>query len=325
MTMKTVFFALFSLLFLFLTHVVAVDQIPLSMRADQKDGFTRIVFESTDQALIEQARVFTSYSLIKLSFPRDFLFKVMKKPESIEVTKKGRSLYFTIENLEKVNVVRLSSPSRLVIDAFLRGHKKPYTIKDKKPKDIKIRTYYFALDAGHGGHDFGISGNNYKESTITLSMVKALAIQINKKKKKVLYTRKGDTYLSIDERISVINSHPPELFLSFHLSRANYIALYTSNLSPDTITKEILYNTMYGQLKHRSESKALARALGDALQREFNLEVFHRELPLPLLSSVNAPAVMVELPGVDFIPYNSATVTRLTRTIVRGISAYEQR
>lgn len=78
------------------------------------------------------------------------------------------------------------------------------------------------LDAGHGGHDPGAMGDIMREKDINLSITLDLGtiIEQNFKDVKVVYTRKTDKYLTLQERADVVNNHHADLFICIHTNAA---------------------------------------------------------------------------------------------------------
>jgi N-acetylmuramoyl-L-alanine amidase len=74
------------------------------------------------------------------------------------------------------------------------------------------------LDAGHGGHDPGAMGSNMREKDINLAVTLDLGalLEQNFKDVKVVYTRKTDRYLTLQERADVVNDHHADLFICVH-------------------------------------------------------------------------------------------------------------
>ncbi len=74
------------------------------------------------------------------------------------------------------------------------------------------------IDAGHGGHDPGTSGKNLKEKDVALKIALKLGAYIEKNLTdvKVIYTRKTDRYLSLDERAEIANRNKADLFICIH-------------------------------------------------------------------------------------------------------------
>ncbi len=79
------------------------------------------------------------------------------------------------------------------------------------------KPFVVVLDAGHGGHDTGNTGNGYKESEIALNIVLKVGQEIEKMPNvKVIYTRKTDVFLPLRERAAIANKNDADLFVSVH-------------------------------------------------------------------------------------------------------------
>ena len=74
------------------------------------------------------------------------------------------------------------------------------------------------IDAGHGGHDHGCSGKGSKEKTIALNISLKLGKLIETKDKdvKVIYTRKTDKFVTLDNRAKIANTKNADLFICIH-------------------------------------------------------------------------------------------------------------
>src|SRR5262249_3525883 len=86
------------------------------------------------------------------------------------------------------------------------------TIGEKKDK------YIVVLDAGHGDQDPGaLAVNGRTEKEFTLDIVKKLGALLEKMPKiQVLYTRKDDTFIELNDRVDFANNYGADLFLSIH-------------------------------------------------------------------------------------------------------------
>ena len=84
------------------------------------------------------------------------------------------------------------------------------------------------IDAGHGGHDPGAMGSISREKDINLALVLELGaiIEDNYKDVKVVYTRKTDVYLTLQERADVVNNHHADLFICIHTNSAQSGSAY---------------------------------------------------------------------------------------------------
>ena len=84
------------------------------------------------------------------------------------------------------------------------------------------------LDAGHGGHDPGAMGAFSREKDINLAIELYLGglIEQNFKDVKVVYTRKTDKYLTLQERADVVNDHHADLFICVHTNSSTSPAAF---------------------------------------------------------------------------------------------------
>ena len=74
------------------------------------------------------------------------------------------------------------------------------------------------IDAGHGGHDDGCSGKGSKEKTIALNIALKLGklIETGNKDVTVVYTRKTDKFVTLDNRAKIANTKKADLFICIH-------------------------------------------------------------------------------------------------------------
>lgn len=74
------------------------------------------------------------------------------------------------------------------------------------------------IDAGHGGKDSGTRGKKALEKDIALKIALKVGsyIEQNIPGVKVIYTRKNDTYVALDERANIANRNKADLFICIH-------------------------------------------------------------------------------------------------------------
>lgn len=74
------------------------------------------------------------------------------------------------------------------------------------------------IDAGHGGKDRGTMGVFLKEKDVALKIALKVGNYIEKNLPgvKVVYTRKDDRYLALDERAAIANKIKADLFICIH-------------------------------------------------------------------------------------------------------------
>ena len=90
------------------------------------------------------------------------------------------------------------------------------TAADSDPTRYHLRTV--VLDAGHGGKDIGCNGADAHEADVALAIIKDLGRQIseNMPNVRVIYTRKTDVFIELDERAAIANRNHADLFISVH-------------------------------------------------------------------------------------------------------------
>jgi len=105
---------------------------------------------------------------------------------------------------------------RLVVDLFDKDTKAAAKVIRPPAKHPGIVT--IAIDAGHGGEDFGASGKKKtREKKIVLSIAKELKKLVDKDPVLRSYmTRKGDYYVSLRKRTRQARSANADLFVSIH-------------------------------------------------------------------------------------------------------------
>lgn len=80
------------------------------------------------------------------------------------------------------------------------------------------KPFTLVIDAGHGGKDPGAVGARLKEKDINLRVALALGKIIEKEMPdcKVVFTRKTDVFVELDERANIANRNKADLFISIH-------------------------------------------------------------------------------------------------------------
>ena len=135
-----------------------------------------------------------------------------------------------VENYERHRLITLSHPHRLVVDVYGRREgpgREPLT-RTERPADGSIalpagmrpvRTV--VLDPGHGGRDPGAIGvGGLREKDVTLRLAKSLGERLEKRGFRVVYTRRDDRELGLEERSAIAESVRGDLFVSLHANAA---------------------------------------------------------------------------------------------------------
>ena len=103
--------------------------------------------------------------------------------------------------------------TRIAPDSALAA---PAVTVPESPYRYRLRTV--VLDAGHGGKDRGCAGASAREADVALALILALGKQIqeNLPDVKVIYTRKTNVFIELDERAAIANRNHADLFISIH-------------------------------------------------------------------------------------------------------------
>ena len=83
---------------------------------------------------------------------------------------------------------------------------------------VQGASFTVVIDAGHGGKDVGAKGFSSYEKNINLAVALKLGefITTNMPEVKVIYTRKNDRFIELDERANIANRNKADLFISIH-------------------------------------------------------------------------------------------------------------
>jgi N-acetylmuramoyl-L-alanine amidase/type II secretory pathway predicted ATPase ExeA len=224
-------------------------------------------------------------------------------------------------------------------------------------RELGLKVNRIAIDAGHGGSDTGTTGpRGLLEKNLCLDVALRLGrlIEENIPNAEVIYTRKDDRYVALEERTAIANAANADLFISIHAnsseSRATrgvetyYVSLANSRESRELATRENalaesslhnlpeLIKKITGNAK-QTESKQLAGNIQSALaqrlqmvsQQETNRGV--KQAPFVVLTGANMPAVLTEISFVsnasdESLLLESSQRQRVTEGLYRGVATY---
>jgi N-acetylmuramoyl-L-alanine amidase len=187
------------------------------------------------------------------------------------------------------------------------------------------------IDAGHGGKDPGARGSAINEKVINLSVALKLGNLISEKQPdvKVIYTRKTDRFVELNERANIANRNKADLFISIHtnaiakgksisgtetftiglarseenldvamrensaiLLEENYLEKY-EGFDPNSTESYIIFEFM--QNKHMEQSISLASEIQKAFKENKRIDRGVKQAGLLVLRKTSMPSVLVEL------------------------------
>lgn len=135
------------------------------------------------------------------------------------------------------------------------------------------------IDAGHGGKDPGCNGESHNEKDVTLAVALKLGklIEENLKDVKVIYTRKTDVFVELEERAQIANRNEADLFISIHCNAASTFVTYTDKKGKKR-KKEVHNPKPYGSetyvmgIKNEKGKLTVAKRENAAMLMEDNYE-----------------------------------------------------
>ncbi len=304
--------------FVMAAAVFAQPKTDVNIRTSKQDGVLRLVFES-EETFMKKANAAVSGLQLNVEFPSAFNI-ASRKGINLDTSIKERIFTVNLKEPFDIKIMRLSSPARFVIDIA------PKAAADIKPQsDVVLAHRIYVIDPGHGGYDFGIAGDDLKEKDIVLSVAREIESLLTKKGKKVFLTRRSDQFMSIKDRAVFTNQKMAEIFVSIHVSSGEGFALYVPKISDAGYDPAVaLCALSLQQQRYLQKSMALAEGISKAVKEEFNLNVIQREMPLPILNSAAAPAVLIEIPSFKVMNYDQKTRASLAEAVIKGFSYYGQ-
>jgi N-acetylmuramoyl-L-alanine amidase len=222
---------------------------------------------------------------------------------------------------------------------------------------LGLKINRIVIDAGHGGHDTGTIGpHGLLEKDVCLDVALRLGNLIEQKLPgaDVVYTRKDDTFVPLEERTQIANDAKADLFISIHANSsddpsARGIETYYLNFATSAEAMEVAAreNANSQESMHDlqdlikkiarndkiEESKDLAEDVQDSLTGRLQL-VNHNEknrgvkkAPFVVLIGANMPSVLSEIsflsnPYDENLLRKAAQRQRIADGLYRGVAAY---
>ncbi len=226
--------------------------------------------------------------------------------------------------------------------------------------------YTLVIDAGHGGKDAGAVGRTSKEKNINLSVALALGkmVEDNCPDVKVIYTRKKDVFVALDERANIANRAKADLFISIHTNstpgrtgprgaetytlgmhraadnlevakRENSVITLESNyeqkyegFDPNSSESYIIFELM--QDRNMAQSVRLARMVQEQFRvTAKRLDKGVHQAGFLVLRATSMPGVLVELgyinnPSEETYLNTQAGIAAMAKSIYKAIVAYRK-
>lgn len=227
------------------------------------------------------------------------------------------------------------------------------------------RQFTLVIDAGHGGHDAGAVGSFSKEKNINLNVALAFGrlVESNCPDVKVIYTRRTDVFIPLQQRADIANRNKADLFISVHTNalpagRIAYgsetyslgMARAGSNLEVakrenSVIMLENDYKTRYEgfdpnkaesyvifeimQDRYMKQSVELARCIQKQYAQAGRQDKGVHQAGFLVLRNTSMPAVLTELgfistPAEEQYLNSKQGIAELSRSIYNGFLSYRR-
>lgn len=191
------------------------------------------------------------------------------------------------------------------------------------------------IDPGHGGHDAGAVSAIAKEKDLNLAVARKLRSMLKKAGYKVVMTRDGDYFLTLQQRVDIANRIPDSIFVSIHhnAGRSAASGIETFTLAPQGTTSPFARSRRFAELagnNQDSENIALATAVHSrAITRSGALDRGIQRARFSVLCTIRRPAILFE-GGFVSNPEECRKMAKgdyqqmLAKCILEGITAYDQ-
>jgi N-acetylmuramoyl-L-alanine amidase len=222
---------------------------------------------------------------------------------------------------------------------------------------LGLKISRIVIDAGHGGHDTGTIGpHGLMEKDLCLDVALRLGQQIEAKLPgaEVVYTRKDDTFIPLEERTNIANEAQADLFISIHAnsshdSSARGTETYYLNFAATADAMEVASreNAFSQESLHDlqdiikkiarndkiEESKEFASDIQDSLSQRMQLVSRNernrgvKKAPFVVLIGANMPSILTEIsfvsnPADEKLLRKGDQRERIADGLFRGISSY---
>lgn len=271
-------------------------------------------------------------------------------PAVASQTRIAARLVKSVKPLDATNRVSPAPPSRS--DA---AEPTP-TVQPSMARVLGLRIRRIVIDAGHGGHDSGTIGpGGIEEKDIALDVALRLGHLLHQRLgAEVIYTRRTDKYVPLEERTAIANAAHADLFLSIHANSSSdpdvrgvetYFLNFTT--SPDAMAVASRENADSNRSVYDLSDLVRKITLGDKIDesREFAGDVQQqlysgllsgnpglrnrgvKQAPFVVLIGAQMPSILAE---ISFLtnPEDAAELSlpryreRLAEALYRGVAEY---
>ena len=189
------------------------------------------------------------------------------------------------------------------------------------PKPSK-RTYFVALDAGHGGDERGAQlTETLNEKDVTLALARRIQHELENRGIAVYVVRGGDSTMTADQRAAAANGSRAELYISVHAATLGTgVRVFTAMVPPSTIASRrtfLSWDTAQAAFVANSSTAASAIASECANRK---IQVRKLSAPVRPLNNIAGAAIAVEIaPHTDSV--ESITDAKYQQDVASAVAA----
>jgi len=179
--------------------------------------------------------------------------------------------------------------------------------------------YIIAIDAGHGGEEFGVvSEGRTKEKEVNFDIARRLKVILDKTKLRGILVRNGDYFMPLENRLKVVNTYDTKILVSLHAGGANSsdasgVGVYyydmggasgdgsanaggSKSASANVIDSEVNEIMMSLNLSKKvKESKDLAEKIAESFRKRKDFKLRNvKSANFSFLSDCTMPSVIIE-------------------------------
>jgi len=258
-------------------------------------------------------RVYFDLPGLQFAAPRDHVFAI--NDSMLQRVRVGQSptgitrIVFDMARPLEYTTTETSNPDGLVIEfSTAKSDASPaaqLTTPDT-PAMLTPHMLTVVIDPGHGGNDTGTIGHNgLQEKQLTLDVAQRLGKLLEENLgAHVLYTRKNDHYISLENRSAVARKANADFFISIHANSSQYPTVNGIETYYFKSSSEVMENAG-GTGARGTDSSDRARRFAAAVQQSLihNLSSTQaavrdrgvRSAPFVVLRDMQMPAVLAEI------------------------------
>jgi N-acetylmuramoyl-L-alanine amidase len=224
-------------------------------------------------------------------------------------------------------------------------------------RELGLKINRIVIDAGHGGWDTGAKGpHGLMEKDVCLDVALRLGqlIDQNLPGAEVVYTRKEDTFVPLEERTAIANNADADLFISIHANSSDsrevrgvetyYLSLATSReakelaIRENALTQSSLHD-LPDLIKKITRNEKISESRELAVDIQYTLSQRLRgvsanekdrgvkQAPFIVLTGANMPAILSEISFVsnandETLLLENGQRQRIADGLYRGVAAY---